>query len=487
MTRTIMIRTLGLALATALLVGCSGDDGAQGPAGPTGPTGATGPQGPAGQDGQNGQDGQDGQDWAPITYVGSNAVSCNGCHEGTVDTWVSTPHAAAYTNLGDSQSNIYCLKCHTTGFDAPVNFGDTEITDHGMDHYGYDDYLPDDPNTTDDDMRRAALEGVQCEACHGNMGPGIYNHDPQISFATRIVDGESMAICGQCHTHQIEEWATAGHAQAIPNAGGVEEFKTEFGRTSCWYCHTSEGFVATYDSDWAGMAVPEEVSMVGCVTCHDPHDASADMQLRAGAMNAQEVVYNVNDARVYEDRGTSMVCVQCHHARRDPSNVEGQINNGSTHPGPHSSPQVDMFLGSGSYEIEGMTYNRDHTHNTSGSLTNACVKCHMTNSELDGSGHVLHSFAPSTNGCLPCHQTETFDVNGFQTEIAGKLTQIEEWFAGQGFNPDSLMYPNYTTPEMNKAAYAYYFVTNDGSHGVHNPAYATSLLDNALQHLSTLE
>lgn len=482
MKRTLLLRLLGLALA-ATMIGCSGDDGAtgaQGPAGATGPTGPAGPQGPAGPAGPTGPASQD-----YATYVGNGGYSCGGCHADAAQGWTGSAHAMATQTLVDdgSETQVYCLKCHTTGFDAPVQPGDTEITDHGADSYGYDDYFP--PQDGDDEARLAALAGVQCESCHGSMGPGLYNHYPEpISFATRVVDGESLAACAQCHQTVIDEWAGGGHAMAIEHAGGtVEDFTAEFGRTSCWSCHSSEGFISTYDADWAGMAVPAEISQVGCVTCHDPHSNGAG-QLRDGALGAVTVVYDASAALSYENRGGSQVCVQCHHARRDVANVEGQIADGSSHFGPHESPQMDMYLGSGSYEIAGYEYERDHYHQTSGMMNNACVYCHMATTGEGDHAHRGHSFAPSTAPCAACHgATNTFDVEGLQTEVEGLMADL---IATLGVPADSIGFAGVTTPEQRQAAYAYAFVQADGSRGVHNPTYAVSLLENAIEYLNSL-
>jgi hypothetical protein len=73
------------------------------------------------------------------------AQGCKGCHMGegkgkVYETWLATPHAKAYENLGaENQKNEVCLGCHTTGHGKALATGKTA----------------------------ADLQGVQCEACHG--------------------------------------------------------------------------------------------------------------------------------------------------------------------------------------------------------------------------------------------------------------------------------------------------------------------------------
>jgi hypothetical protein len=196
------------------------------------------------------------------------------------------------------------------------------------------------------------------------------------------------------------------------------------------------------------------------------------------------VLYDVHAALTYENRGSSMICVQCHHARRDVANVHGQIDNGTSHFGPHGSPQVDMVLGSGSYEIEGYDYERSHWHQTSPLMENACVYCHMSYSE-ESPQHRVHSFMPSAAPCISCHAgSEGFDVNGLQTRVEGLMAELLDLI---GVPEDSLGHAAATTREQRMAAYAYAFVAADGSRGVHNPSYAVSLLENAIDYINSLE
>ena len=188
-----------IAVVTAVfLAGCTGDQGEQGPEGPEGPPG---------------------EGFSDYSYQGSNGEACNHCHSTNVDNVLVTHHTDAFDDLGDSQSNLYCVQCHTTGFDSQVAYGDTAIADEnrGPDPHGYDDYVGVD--TEEAAERRLALEGVQCESCHGPMGPNFNAHKPDISFSTYTdtVAGTSESLCYKCHTTQINEWVTSGHANA---AGG---------------------------------------------------------------------------------------------------------------------------------------------------------------------------------------------------------------------------------------------------------------------------
>ncbi len=454
----------------ALLLGCEGKEGPEGPQGPEGPAGP-------------------GAEVPEYTYLGGGGEDCMHCHVTTVTSWEGTGHHEAYEALDeDSRKNLYCVQCHTTGFDSQVSFGDTVIAEenYGPDLYGFDDYV--NVETEEAAARRAALEGVQCEACHGPMGPEFNEHKPEVSFATRTENDVSLSLCSPCHGTQLGEWVTSGHGTV--QGGSIDDFNAQYYASSstCQPCHTSEGFIAANDEAFADYVFPAQKSFIGCVTCHDPHDATNDHQLRE--LGSVEVAYHPGletgdpEVPVFEGYGVGQICGQCHHARRDNDNVAGQISDGDSHFGPHGSPQMDMYIGNGSYEIDGYTYDRTHSHQN---ITEACVKCHMVREAVihgETEEHAFHTFEPDVGNCEPCHTGLTdFDVDGLQTAIQGKMDELAQ---ALGYTDAATMLETFDStadgvePWEREAAYALYFVSNDGSKGVHNPEYATDLLDNAI-------
>ena len=333
-----------------------------------------------------------------------------------------------------------------------------------------------------------ALEGVQCESCHGAMGPNFNAHIPEVSFSTW-----DNSLCAGCHDAQIEEWETSGHALAV--GGDAEALGDEFGRSSCDYCHTSEGFIRTYDPVYAAYDFEGEYSHVGCPTCHDPHvgemGGGNEAQLRTVADVELSYVFpwdeGDDEAPRIEGYGPGQTCAQCHKARRNNSNVLGQIANGYGHFGPHGSPQGDMFIGAGSYEIPGYTYDGDHSHEVL--IAEGCPTCHMAFT-TDAGGHTVHNFMPDVENCQSCHPGATdFDVNGMQTQVQGKLdlVAVEMGYADWAtllltLDDDNLIW----TPCEREAVYGGVFVDASGDLGVHNPDYANSLLDNGLDYLQTV-
>jgi len=473
--------TLGALLAfAAFTIGCEGDPG------PAGPPGPEGPQGPPGDPAEE----------TVFTFQGDFGSPCIHCHTGLVGDYVTTNHRFAYDDLGDSQSQNYCIQCHTTGFNCAVDYATDEIDFDSCEYpeAGYSYWLGVDTELGAE--RRADLEGVQCESCHGPMGPDFNAHVPEISFATHDdpVTGESLSLCYKCHGTQIEEWKTSPHALAV--GGDLEALNEEFNRSSCDYCHSSEGFIRVNDPAYATYEFGEEISFIGCPTCHDPHvgEAGGGNYAQLRTIGAVELSYvdpaDPEGATVVEGYGPGQTCMQCHKARRDYANVQGQLDRGSSHFGPHSSPQTDMFAGAGSYEIPGYTYNRTHAHQSFGSLAdNACVTCHMVRETFlhgETQEHAFHTFEPDVGNCAECHgEIPDFDVGGVQTQIQTKLDSVAVLLgyadaadAEANLDEDNAGWERW----QREVLYAFTFVANSGSLGVHNPPYANSLLDNAIDY-----
>lgn len=476
-------------IAIVAVVGCEGD------------------QGPAGPPGQDGQDGQDGTQ-AVETFFGGQGKDCVHCHQNTVTMVRTTNHNNAFDDLGAAnQDNPYCLQCHTTGFDAEFAHDGTQISP-GTDDYGYDNYLG--INTPEASARRMLLEGVQCENCHGAMGPDFNAHRPNVSYSSHEVGGVSTSLCTPCHDAQLTEWMTSGHANAA--GGDIVAFQDEHyvGNSSCGPCHTSEGYIWANDAKYADVDFPSEESFIGCPTCHDPHvgTTGGGNQSQLRNVSAVEVAYHPGledgDAGIVtmDGYGPAQTCAQCHHSRvksltgsgSGSSAMENQINNGYTRFGPHHSPQMETFIGNGSYEIPGYDYDsaRASTHNQA--ITNGCVGCHMRTS-TDAGGHTVHDFHPTVaDNCTPCHTgAPDFNMNGFQDDTIALMDQVaaalglgyttaqelfDAWGAASPHGSISIA----TQVWQREAAWALYWVLEDGTYGVHNPAYTTALLTNALAH-----
>ena len=460
-------------LLLTLLCGCQGEDGTDGAEGAEGPIGTEGP--PAYEE-------------PAYTYLGGNGNDCRHCHQYIVSNWAGTNHQDAFVDLGTDNIKPGCLQCHTTGWDSEVS--DDTISVRGPDTTGFDDYFMVATNEAFD--RRAALAGVQCEACHGPLGPEVNQSDEDISFSTRQEDDKHLSICAPCHARHLTNWNSTGHGTA--QTGSIEEFNSRQSSQaeSCQSCHTSEGFIRANDPAYAIYDFPDQKSFIGCVTCHDPHSDEVEHLLRK--VGNIEVEYH--PAHEDGDPGIPMLgrpeaaelCSRCHHAPKDNDDVENQIRNGDPDFGPHHSPQMDMFIGAGCYEIEGKAYIRNHLHRTN--IEDKCVKCHMKRKVYltgETQQHVFHTFELEAGNCAPCHIGLTdFDYNGTQTEIQAKMYQLA---AALGYVTTTDFLENFDSQATGvriwerEAAYALFFVYNDGSKGVHNPVYALTLLQNAIDYI----
>jgi hypothetical protein len=409
-----------LLLALFIISGC---EGPRGPAGPTGPSGNN--------DTSN-------------VYLGDNATNCKHCHDAKIVGWATTTHSESYK---ETQA---CNECHSTGWNTQVNNG------------GYDD------NPTE------ALRNVQCEACHGPMGPNPALHQPSLQAN---LSGEA---CSQCHATEYAEWRGAAHADSASTPAGLI---AEWGSSSCYACHLTEGYLYTWDA--ANHTAPTfadgNAHAVTCGACHDAHNLHTEKNLRA-----QSTINLPNPAgATITGWGMGLTCGNCHRDRRSASQINDQITGGNAHFGPHGSPQANMLAGVGSYKIPSYTYTDTLSQHMISDLPDKCVDCHMAKTG-EGPHYTTrgHTFEPSLAKCQECHEEATdFDIGGVQTEVHALMDSLEflvlQNSALQG-TMDSVGVASLSTQAERQASWAWFFVTNDKSFGVHNMNYTMTILNNSI-------
>ena len=210
-----------------------------------------------------------------------------------------------------------------------------------------------------------------------------------------------------------------------------------------------------------------------CRTCHEIHTTytAADWALTT----TEAVAFYAVEGSTY-DGGAGNLCVQCHQPRRVIADaVDGQIEITSTHWGPHHGGQGSMVLGvAGAGDVTGSPggpYNL---------VEDTSVSCHQ-------GPDASHTFEPQLSVCQECHSdAENFDLGGLQTEIKAGLDELGEELVRRGWlsenSPDG--HPNVQFVPEDEAAALWnwiYLAHEDGSYGVHNPAYTRALLQAGLE------
>ena len=155
---------------------------------------------------------------------------------------------------------------------------------------------------------------------------------------------------------------------------------------------------------------------------------------------------------------------------------DGIVNVSSTHWGPHHGPQSTVLLGIGGALASGSP----SMHYTL--VEDGCPQCHLA----DGN----HLFSPALNrqaitACQTCHtDAENFDINGLQTEVKALIVELEHLLEAEGLLHDGHpLVGEY--PEAKAGALWNYIMLQieDGSNGVHNPAYTKALLEASIEAL----
>ncbi|MBI1932520.1 MAG: ammonia-forming cytochrome c nitrite reductase subunit c552 [Ignavibacteriales bacterium] len=467
-------------------------------------------------------------------YIGmpASGLTCGTCHnefDGSFiyDKWKETGHANTVKPYTDDPAGHFsnrCMGCHTTGYDAAASnegFDDFPfVFPSSLAEGNYDALVAAYP----DAMQRA---NVQCEACHG---PGS-NHNGIVSNSKMTIS-QATSVCAYCHDSGTHHATPALFDQSGLDASDFDgrgfegghargEYVLDADRDGCSPCHSGAGYVQWVKegrpSDALGLpaktSVRPKASNFTCVTCHDPHDATNPFQLRA-----KETTLGDGTEISFEKYGTGAQCMDCHRSRRLASTYANDIKNGSAHYGAHHGPQGDMLLGKNAPDWGVELPSSPHA--IAGG--NACVDCHMAGeSAFDSEGKLVtfggHTFnmnneegEDNVEACEPCHgnvgesfKEKKFYINGnadidedgtaegLQEEVHGLLATLATYLPKdasggvliQSTADFSTAADTSLTPRIMRAGYAYFFVEEDRSFGIHNPQFTVGMLKAAISEM----
>ncbi|MFA6108192.1 MAG: FlgD immunoglobulin-like domain containing protein [Candidatus Latescibacterota bacterium] len=456
------------------------------------------------------------------TYVGVGTIDgaspsfpqCALCHAEQTEKWATSGHSTMLQEGVDGiKSPSYsenCISCHTVGFDK------TTSADNG----GFDDVLrtttwgtsaADARGDTAGNFFKVKKEGnfaslpaalkakanIQCENCHG---PGSEHKGDPSKIATSIWAGN----CAQCHesgTHHYRpsEWQNSRHAVTTADPTGP-------GEQSCVVCHTGAGFIERVakgldimQTGYGNSITDVSYSPIGCASCHEPHTLELRTTADVTLMNGE----------VITEGGEGKLCMNCHKTRR---NGPVYANTYHSRQNPHYGVQADMLAGTNGPDY-GDLPSSTHLY----AVENSCATCHMQTQEAklsDGTSNPAYTHAGGhtfnvkydngtsdkaddielTEACANCHgPTESFDmprqdfdgdgvVEGVQTEVTGLMEMLAKALPPVG--QTTIKLDSTSTVQQNKAAYAYYYVYYDGSHGIHNTRYTVGMLKAAIKDLT---
>ncbi len=400
-------------------------------------------------------------------YVGSER--CLQCHSRIHADWADTLHGSALETLEDigQGTNASCLPCHTVGFGEEGGYVNRATTD--------------------------ALAGVGCETCHGPSRQHVENVS---DVALRPPTDISSTVCGACHTGShhptFEEWSESGHSAVTPTLAG--RFNEGTSLNACGSCHSGD-FI--YEALFLGESVPDDalagvdpmdMHAVECAICHNPHartgnavepEDGRDYQLRFPEVTSP-IPTNTVEAVTNVDRFN--LCGKCHHAR-------GRTWVDSSR-GPHHSVQVNVYIGEMAMpeDTDPLVPSRTSVHTFA---REQCANCHMYREDFqDENAPAIsgHTFAVNNGGCAAsgCHPSVDQAIAAqatLQMEVQSRLDAISEalgdpadWEYTSNGGPDSEGQAE-VSDRVKQVRFMYYYMLEDSSLGVHNPAYVRSMLD----------
>jgi hypothetical protein len=362
------------------------------------------------------------------------------CHRELVASASSSPMTHAFARDLDGPGALgdpgCALACHATG--------EPGVGDGGFAHVAAELGQPMAHDFADLPRALRRLGGVGCLACHG---PGAIP-EPTSRFALL-----GRGVCAVCH----DSPPAYGHARAFAGtrmASADRDLRTR--DAPCARCHTTFGALGRFEH-----RPPDGVALgLGCAACHDvhPHGASARI---APSLLRELPLPRMLGTLPPSMLGSSRVCVSCHA----PSS-ETDL--------PEASASALLLARGGTEPRSGASLLGAAPH---AAALDGCLSCHRSGPEGLGRG-ASHAFAVAADACTACHASRPRDPS-----LAVRARSLFERLAGSPANaaspPHAVAARIPRDPVKARAFANVALVLEDPAADVHNPRYATHLLDTA--------
>jgi len=319
-------------------------------------------------------------------------------------------------------------------------------------------------------------------SCEGPAGP----QGPPGADGTDGVDGvdgtdgtdgvAGNAVCLECHNLATKaaitaQWEISGHGLGVAASGHAGN--------DCGQCHATEGFIET---QWTGQdttAAPIPFpTPIGCKACHDFHeslDFENDLNHAIRATHPVDLVA-VDSTIEFVNNPESNLCLNCHQARRaapDDSDASVYVTTNS-HYGAHHGPQASVLWGLGGYE-----FRTDLSASSPHQSQANCVVCHMAETDSETTGG--HTWIIDEEVCLDCH---TALPQTAMDALESKLGDLKAALITAGLldAAGEIVVDSFQSDSIG-ALWNYLLIEEDRSMGVHNPDYATALMNASIMAL----
>ena len=318
---------------------------------------------------------------------GTKQTTCGNCHAGGQGAWAQTRHAGAWVTLQNSGSaQPFCAGCHNV----------SELGNAVDSAAGYNK------------VADSAYFDVQCESCHG---PGL-NHVVSVSAGSVVRPWASVAVdtvgtngCAGCHegTHHpfVEQWSASKHGY------GADHYVSYGGRSPCNQCHEGRTAMRLQFGENASYVESDSANFqpMMCATCHDPHSATNEGQLRAPL----------------GEPSRNQLCVKCHSR-------EGHPEPGSaTRRGPHAAQGLLVIDEDVGWIPPNFQYDATKIVGSHGTAANTrlCASCHVYKFDVNdaATGDFLLTSVGHTFEAIQC-----LDATG--VPVPGPCALTERQFGG---------------------------------------------------------
>lgn len=459
--------------------------------------------------------------------ISAQYPNCMSCHAGNqnfqniFNRWKVSGHAVKFKydiDSGSSSFGVSCMKCHTTGYDHNLVANNNGFDDKARElGWVWSNYSPPKGGNWDTIVTRfttlVQFATIGCETCHG---PGS-EHALGGGDTNKIAIDYSGAPCGKCHDSpwrhpKFSQFRNSMHSNLTWSSSFAQSSSNSNFMTNnlgnCIRCHDGKGYVNfTYGrgTNTTGFIQANQL-MINCSSCHDPHGNTNHANLRNRPANCDTLA----TGQTYNELDAGKVCLDCHKSRNN--NVTyTQTRITSSHWGTHYGTQGDVLLGKNAATFGNSYGSGSHKD----AVENGCIGCHMAPTTDTGTvtrdkvgGHSFNLHYAATNydhvtGCTGCHPGKTkftdwiapwdFDGDGnieaWVNEVQGLQQKLRIALPPVGIDSVSwqLIAADSFNVTLRKAYWNHLMIKNDGSYGLHNPAFTVQVLQASLNSLIGIE
>lgn len=406
--------------------------------------------------------------------ISSRPKFCTVCHymQPYYDSWKESAHGPKSGHKG-----VACIECHyPPGLKSEVRRkfeASVQVVKYITRQYGTRPWTEID----DASCLRSGCHDKRLLSGTVDFNGVRFDHVPHLTSFRRV----TQLRCTSCHSQMVQGTHMAATASTCYLCHFKDQ-KAQEGLARCTHCHDP--------AKLKGKGTPDKPRMdhtfvvdrgVSCLECHEDAVRGAGGVAREVCVSChseperllaydQDRVDIIHANHVTEHKINCTVCHQAIEHGKPKHKTSSDLSCGVCHPDHHQAT-VKLYAGEPLGDLAG----RPDPMSAAGVR---CASCHRTHRDVNGKGVVM---AGGAAGCMNCHgETYGRHLARWRTEIPRLTAEVKAGVAEARVRADAAATSRADAVGMCKEAYRSVELVRQGN-GVHNVAYARSLLQSAAE------